>query len=285
MHRLFLAVALLFPVVACAQSPSERLSRFFAETFEQQLRDQPEFATNAGHHEYDDRWTDWSKAARELRRTHLQDRLKQLDAIPLDAVSDEDRLSARLYHYDTQQQLDVYDLQNLLLSVGQLFGFHNNVYSVIDRMPGRTAHDYENILARLRAVPVFVDQNITRVDEAIARGWVQPKVVVDLVLAQLDAQLAQDSANTPLLVLFRRFPSNITAADQERLRADGVAVYEKQFLPAWHKLRDYIASTYAPRARPGIGLGSLPYGRELYAVLIRRYTTTTLTADQIHKIG
>jgi uncharacterized protein (DUF885 family) len=285
MRRLCLAIAILLPAVVCAQSPSERLTKFFAETFEQQLRDQPEFATNAGRHEYDDRWTDWSKAARELRRTHLQERLKQLDAIPLDGVSDEDRLSARLFHYDTQQQLDAYDLQNLLLSVGQLFGFHNNVYSVIDRMPGRTERDYENILSRLGSVPGFVDQNITRMDEAIARGWVQPKVVVDQVLAQIDAQLAQNSSNTPLLALFRRFPSNIPAAEQEKLRADGVTLYDKQFLPAWRKLRDYIASTYAPHARPGIGLGSLPGGKDAYAILIRRYTTTNLSADEIHKIG
>jgi uncharacterized protein (DUF885 family) len=285
MRRLFLAAALLLACRASAQSPSEQLKKFFAGAFEEQLRDQPELATNVGRHEYDDRWSDWSKAGRELRRSHLQQRLKALDAIPLDGASEEDRLSARLFRYDTQQQLDAYELQTLLLPVTQLYGLHNSIYNVVDRMPARTAHDYQNLLARLRAVPAYVEQNIGRLDEAIARGLTQPKSVVDNVLAQLDAQLAQDSSNTPLLLAFRKFPSSIPAADQEKLREEAVANYDKQFLPAWHKLRDYLGGTYAQHERSGTGLGTLPGGKEQYAILIRRYTTTNLTSEEIHGIG
>ena len=43
------------------------------------LRDNPEFSTGIGRHDYDDRWTDWSRAGRAQRRERLQRRLKQLD--------------------------------------------------------------------------------------------------------------------------------------------------------------------------------------------------------------
>src|SRR5208282_2925550 len=104
-----------------------------------------------------------------------------------------------------------------------------------------------NIIARMRAVPTLVDQNIAIMNEAIARGWTQPKIVADLVIEQLTAQVAQDASKTPLLA--------------------------------------YMQNTYLPKARPGIGIGSLPGGAEAYSVLIRRLTTTTAAPDAIHSIG
>ena len=49
----------------------------------------------------------------------------------------------------------------------------------------RTVHDYENIIARLRAVPAYVDQNIGILDEAIASRIMQSRVVADLVIGRI----------------------------------------------------------------------------------------------------
>ena len=133
------------------------------------------------------------------------------------------------------------------MSAGLSQRFHNNVYRTIDRMPARTVHDYENLLARLRAVPAYIEQNIEIQDESIARGMTQPRVVVDLVADQFAAQIHQDSGNTPLLAAFRRFPANLPQAEQTRLRAAAVDAYDHQFLPAWRKYRDYLKGKYAPK--------------------------------------
>ena len=108
----------------------------------------------------------------------------------------------KLLRYDLRTQLDALDLETHLLRVGQMTGFHNTIYLVIDRMPAFTVKDCENIIARIHAVPAYVDQNIEIMNEAIARGMTQPKIVSDLVIEQLTAQVAQDASNTPLLVFF-----------------------------------------------------------------------------------
>src|SRR5215471_12329116 len=101
---------------AQASSPSAaELSKFFADYFEERLRDEPEFATNVGRHEYDDRWADVSKAGRELHRSHLQGRYDQAQRFSLNGVSDEDRLSVELLRYDLKTQLDAMDLETHLL--------------------------------------------------------------------------------------------------------------------------------------------------------------------------
>ena len=54
-------VVLCLTIPLAAQTSSADLSKFFAQYFEEKLRDEPEFATTVGRHEYDDRWSDLSK--------------------------------------------------------------------------------------------------------------------------------------------------------------------------------------------------------------------------------
>jgi hypothetical protein len=62
-------------------------SGWFKNTFEQMLRDDPEYATSTGRHEYDDRWTDWSKGARDKRRRFFEQRLSQVSSVMDDTLS------------------------------------------------------------------------------------------------------------------------------------------------------------------------------------------------------
>lgn len=283
MPRAFWGLLLVVP--SLAQSPPSSIQDFFRQSFEERLRDEPEIATSVGRHEFDDRWSDWSKAGREQRRQHLQQQLQRLGTFRTDTLSPEDRLSARLLEYDLRLRLDAFDLVNELFAVMQQNGLHNAVYTTFDRMPARTVHDYENLLARLRAVPAYIDQNLAMLDEAIAAGMVQPRIVVDLVTQQVAGQIAQDQTNTRLLAAFRNFPSSIPAADQARLRAQSKETYEKQFLPAWRKYRDYLTGKYARSERTSAGIGGIPNGRAAYATLVRFYTTTSTTPEEIHKLG
>jgi uncharacterized protein (DUF885 family) len=280
-----LVVLCLTIPLASAQTSSADLSKFFAQYFEERLRDEPEFATTVGRHEYDDRWSDLSKQGREQRRAHLQQRFDQLQKLGTQGLSEQDTLSVRLLSFDLRTQLDALDLETFMLRVGQLYGSHTRVYLTIDRMPAFTVKDCENIIARLRAVPAYVDQNIAVLNEAIERGLTQPKIVADLVADQLKAQVAQDAATSPLLEFLKKMPANIPEAERARLRKQAMDAFENDFRPAWRKYLDYMQTTYAGHVRPNIGIGSLKNGKEDYAILIRRLTTTNTTPEEIHKIG
>ena len=288
--RLFslLVVFVTFQVIVpitLAQTSSADLSKFFAQYFEEKLRDEPEFATTVGRHEYDDRWSDLSRKGREQRRAHLQQRFDQAQKFGVQGLSEEDALSVRLLSYDLRTQLDALELETYLLRVGQLYGSHTRVYLTIDRMPAFTVKDCENIIARLHAVPAYVDQNIAILNEAIERGVTQPKIVADLVTDQLKSQVAQDAAATPLLEFLNKMPASIPEAERTRLRKQATDAFESDFRPAWRKYLDYMQTTYAAHVRPNIGVESLKNGKEDYAILIRRLTTTSMTPGEIHKIG
>ncbi|HUB01521.1 MAG TPA: DUF885 domain-containing protein [Terriglobales bacterium] len=271
--------------LASGQTSSPELAKFFSEYFEETLRDSPEYATSIGRHEYDDRWSDLSKEGRARRRSHLEQALAKADAFSKGQLSKGDQLSINLLRYDLRTQLDAYDLQTYLIRVGQLFGFHNSVYTIVDRMPAFTVKDCENIIARLHAIPLYVDQNIEILNEAIAHQMTQPKIVSDLVIGQLTTQVGQDADKTALLFFLKKMPPSIPAAERERLRKEATAAFENDFRPAWRKALNYMQTTYAAHVRPTVGISGLPNGREDYQILIRRLTTTNETPEEIHKIG
>jgi len=270
-----------------SQPESPALAKFFAEYFEERLRDSPEFATNVGRHEYDDRWSDLSKEDRERRKAHLEQTLATAEKFSHSKMSfsEQDRLSLKLLNYDLHTQLDAFDLDTYLLRVGQMTGFHNSVYLVVDRMPAFTVKDCENIIARIRAVPAYVDQNIAVMNEAIARGWTQPKIVSDIVIEQLTSQVGQDAGSTPLLFFLKKMPPSIPEAERERIRKRATDAFENDFHPAWRKVLEYMQTTYAPKVRAGVGISTMPGGTAAYRILIRRLTTTNATPEEIHKIG
>ncbi len=284
MRRLALCTVLATAPLAFTPVCSGQTPDFFKDTFAQMLQEDPEFAGATGHHELDDRWTDWSKAGRDRRERFFRDRLAKLATATL-GDSAQDLLTKRVVRYDFESRLEAWDLDIHLLRLGQMTGFHNRVYGVIDGMPARSVHDYQNIVARLRAVPAYIDQNLVIMDEAIAKGMTQPKLVADLVIGQLAVQAAQDVDHTELLKAFRNFPATIPAADQQRLRAEATDAYNNQFLPAWHKAHDYLEKTYLPHARTADSLSVIPDGKKDYAILIHRLTTTTMPAAEIHKLG
>ncbi len=282
-----LAFLLLFwlPLIAMAQTDSDNLHQIFTEYFEEQLRSYPESATTLGRNEYNDRWTDWSRDARDARRDKLREYERRLLAIAPDSLSPQDGLSRGLLLHEIRDSRDVEEISTYLTGLNQLFGPHTRIYLTIREMPTRTTEDYENIVRRLEAVGPYIDQRITIYREAMKAGLRQPRLVIELIIKQLDAQAAQTADERALLAAFREFPETFDESDKQRLLKAGTTAYNETFLPAWKNLRRFLAEEYLPKARPEIGLTTLEDGNKRYASLIRHFTTTHFTAKQIHELG
>jgi uncharacterized protein (DUF885 family) len=83
----------------------------------------------------------------------------------------------------------------------------------------------------------------------------------------------------------RSMPEVFPAAERERLAAAYAAAVRTQVVPAYRRLHDFVRDEYLPHTRDSHGLWALPDGRVWYEHLVRANTTTTLTADEVHRIG
>ncbi len=149
----------------------------------------------------------------------------------------------------------------------------------------KTLADYENNLKRIDGYVATLDAAIERFREGVRSGVTQPVLVVDNVIAQLDAQIAQGVEGSPFYGPTKIFPATIPAVDQARLKAAYAAAIRDKIVPADTRLRDYLKNEYRPHSRTTVGLGQMPGGAALYAYLVRSTTTTDLTPDTIHRLG
>jgi uncharacterized protein (DUF885 family) len=292
MKRILLALACAAPAILAAQGPerfsgpsSQTLAQLTGDYWEWKLAVQPELATRVGRSDHNDHWRDLSKRARDRQRSDREEFLQKAMYLSPGNLNPTDLVTSLLMEHELRTQLDAQDYLNLVQLVSQSDGIHNEVFNVVDQMPSRTVKDYENILTRLRALPALITQSIEVMREQLAAGLAQPVNVVDLALEQVTAQRQPAASTSPLLAAFRRFPSDIPAAEQERLRAQAYVAYDQHFVASWRTLETFLRDTYRAQARPQTALTSLKGGPAAYAALIHAYTTTRMTPEQIHQLG
>jgi uncharacterized protein (DUF885 family) len=264
---------------------ADGLHKLFDDYYEFKLREDPRQATSVGRSDYNDRWDDPSPEHGRQRRAGLEKMLERLRAFPEAQTAGQDRLSYRLMDWIVKSEIGDIDVLRTYTTIDHFHGGHLNVFSTMAKAPANTVKDYEDQIARLRALPAWVDQMIAAANLSLEQKRTQPRRVAELVVKELDGEMAPEAMQSPLLKAFQTFPESIPADQQKRLREAAADAYHTSFQPAWRKFRDYVANTYVPAARDSVGLSQMPNGAELYAYLVRRRTTTNYTPDQIHELG
>ncbi|MGF6179387.1 uncharacterized protein (DUF885 family) [Massilia sp. UYP32] len=224
-------------------------------------------------------------AAQEARRVYWAGILKELDAIPPGALSPAERINFAVYRAQIAALHDAQRFREYEQPVNADTAFWSDV-AYAARRPLKTADEYRNYLRLLEGLPAYFDQELDNMRAGLARGFTPPKVTLagrDGTLSSvLDAKTPQDVVfYTP----FRQMPAAMPAAEQEALRAQAVALIQGKIQPAYAKALAYFRDEYVPKARTTLAAQDMPGGKEYYQSKIVEFTTTNMTADQIHAIG
>ncbi|QHL91784.1 DUF885 family protein [Sphingomonas changnyeongensis] len=281
------------PAAPKASAADAALTKLFADSDEESLRLNPISALFRGDMRYadrlgdfgDDRWYD------ALRRAAEKD-LARLRGIDRAALTPVNQIAYDVFEWQTRDTLRSLSPDLLALTqvrpVDHFFGFHvfyPGLASGKGAAPFKTVKDYENNLARHRDYVALLDRSVALFRRGMASGVVQPRLVVDNVIGQLDLQIAQGVEGSTFYLPVKEFPKDVPAADQARLRAATAAMIRDQILPVYVRLRDFLKNEYRPVARDGVGLVHMKGGKALYDYLITSNTTLDMTADEVHGIG
>lgn len=264
---------------------ARRLHRLFEVNWRYRMHEFPEFATYVGYPGQNARWTDRSPEAIARRKRELEEPLRVLRSIDRSRLSAADRLNYDLFRRGLELAREGARFKDEYLPVNQLGGAQQDLAQVLALAPARSVADYEDMLARLRAVPTVVDQEIALMRRGVEEGVTPPRVVLRDVPDQVRNQIVDDPLASPLLRPFGRFPVAVAEADRDRLRREAARIYTERVRPAFERLLRYLTGEYIPRARESVGLGALPDGAAWYAYRVRRYTTTDLDPERIHQLG
>ncbi|HEX5128403.1 MAG TPA: DUF885 domain-containing protein [Usitatibacter sp.] len=295
MRAALLAAALLLPIPAAAAEPARdaALHALFDREFKRGLEEFPERATYLGIDGYDDRLTDRSPAAVARRKAHARGLVAELERFDPAKLSAQDRVSREVALYNARLDVEEdaiygelpFSTTDSFMPVSSTGGPHSGLVNLSKATRFRTARDYENYLKRLDTVPRVIEQHIATMRAGMKSGWMPPAEAMTKATAQFALFAAADVKATPLWRPFVSFPRDVPEGSRPELARRGEEVLSKKVHPAFAELKRFVESEYLPLARKSLGAITLPGGERYYDVRVRRSTTTTLTAGEIHRIG
>lgn len=286
MQRFARAVALVLATLATALPAAADDLRAIVRDYDAYARTvDPVRAAQRGDAEAARRWPDNSPAAVEQRKAALASfdtRLRALAGAPLngDDRLDHALLAARVA--EARESL-TFDEERVPFISGD--GFYTTAdYAALNTVLADEAAA-EAWIARLEALPAYYARETGNMRRGLATGFTQPRATVERAIADVRAQLDQPVAMTPLLAPFATLPDTLPAERRAALAERGRVAFEDSVRPAQRELLAFLEREYLPKARPGIGISTVPNGRAYYRYLARRHTTTSMTPEEIHALG
>jgi len=271
--------------LATTGNDASRLHQLFKIKWDYDLRENPEMATEAGYPGFNDRWTDNSLEAIARRQRELQAPLQVIASINRAALSAPDQLNYDLFKRGLELRVEGTRFKREYMAITQMAGVQQMVPEILAIAPRNTVQDYENMIARLNAVPALVDQAIVLLQKFLAAGITPPRITLRDVPGQIKSQTIDDLEKNPVARPFTEFPPQLPETDRARLLQEAATALREKVVPAFSKLCVFMTNTYLPGARETIGLSELPDGPAWYAYQARVETTTTKTPQEIHDIG
>ncbi|MGY0504437.1 DUF885 domain-containing protein [Luteimonas sp. e5] len=263
---------------------TRRLHAFFDAQWERGLAERPERASLNGDRRFNDRWSDLSAEAIAARHQANQQALTELDAIDRDALSAADKLNYDVMQWQLQRSIQRHRFGEHLQPVSHRGG-PQTLGQIAESLQFRELRDYQDWLARMRAVPTRLEQTTALMRQGMANGHVPPRVLMQRVPAQLALQVVDDPEQSQFYRPFQRMPESIPAAQQQRLQAEARQLIAESIVPAYRRFAAFFNDEYLPATRTGTAAAELPEGKAYYDFLAETFTTTDLDAEQIHQIG
>lgn len=273
-------------------SDDARLLKFLDAAFDAQVALSPETQTNLGLKTNNDRLDDYTDAAAQRRQALEESQLAQMKrSFAPERLGAGARLSYRLFEDQVTTDRRQFAFRDYSFPVstngspaGDIPVFLINEHRV------DTVADARAYVARLRDSLRVMREIGAKMRAQAAKGIVPPKMV--FVPARNDARQVitgapfDTGADSSLLADFKAKLAKLTAPEavKTQLLADAVAALKGPFREGFDVLFAAL-DAIEPQAKGNDGAWSLPNGAAYYQSRLAYYTTTDLTAEQIHQLG
>ena len=145
-------------------------------------------------------------------------------------------------------------------------GFHTGISRLAQEVPLANPKDYENYIARLRAIPTYFEQHVAHMREGLATGFTSSQIALAGYESTMQTHVVDAPEKSVFWKPFASFPPGVPAGEQERLRAAGRDAITTAVVPAYRGLLEFFTKEYRPGARKTLGASELPDGQGVLRV-------------------
>jgi uncharacterized protein (DUF885 family) len=238
-----------------------------------------------------DRWDDFSAIGQDSVAGSARLNLERLQTIDYAALTPDSQVQYRAFESDQRIIAERYRWRKHDYPLNQIVGLHIDVPNVlINQHPVTDVGDAEAYISRLHLAPHAFDQMVARLKSHAAEGLYMPSSIYPLLVAGARQVISgapfESGTDSPVWADFKRKVGalRIDPAAAEALLARARAALVGPFRDGYERLiaELEVQGVNAPR---DAGVWALPDGDEYYAFLIRQFTTTDMTPEQIHELG
>lgn len=286
----FILVLIFQSVISFGQTrPAARFQPMLQSYYEEVLKLNPTLATGLGDYRYNDQMENpLSQPYRDQAKGLLSRYLDSLKAYNPQQLSARDQLSYRIFKNDLERSMEQSKYPTHLTPLSQMRDFRllfSQLGGGTGNHPFKTVKDYEDFLKRMDQYSVITDTAIANMRKGIIAKRVAPKVVVGKVLPQIRAMITDTVTKSLFFNPVKNMPASFSRDDKERLTTAYTDAIQNKVIPAYRKLLTFIEKEYVQHARQSVGMLDLKGGKDEYAFLVKAYTTTNLTPDEVFAIG
>lgn len=299
MKKIIAIACLALMIVACKDDAKETSTKeknvtaefnsLLENYYEDGLKLNPLTATSAGDNRYNDLFpnilSDDYQAKAKAYYTKYNEKLKTFSDSNL---SDNEKMTKAIVKWECDINLEAFNFRGDLRPIDQMWSPHLTVGQLASGasfQPFKTVEDYNNWLKRLDGYVDWLHSAEAKMKEGIKLGHTLPKPLVTKVLPQLEAGAITDLDKHLFYSPIKNFPKDFSDEDKKTLTNAYTKKLTKKVIPAYKSLLDFMSTDYMEAARTSTGISDIPDGENLYAYMIKLFTTTNMTADEIHQLG
>jgi uncharacterized protein (DUF885 family) len=270
---------------AFAGPDSEVFNALLEREWAFRVNEYPGLARANGIEGHDDRITHVAPADQQRRYAYWQQVKRELADISCAGLEREECINYRMFARQIHQFLADYETRAYLIPFTSDWNFYMGWNRWGEETDIKGIDDYRNYIARLKELPVVMDEYIGLMREGLKTGMTQPRAILAGREAPIRKQLVENPERSAFYQPFQSMDQSIPEKERQALQAEAREVVMKGVLPAYRRLLDFMLDEYTAGARRTLGAHELPGGERLYAEAIFRYATLDMSADEIHQLG
>ena len=270
------------------ESETERLALFFEDYNEASLALSPETKSYRGIRDADyGKWNEVSDEADEREFRLSQDTVEQMRGeFDLASLLEQDALSYRLFEAGAERGASLYPFREYGFLFDHRRGAHTNIPAFLINIHRVSELSHaEAYIERINGIGPQMDALIGEARERADAGIMPPDWVYPYVISDLEGLIAAGDDNAVLEDFTGKVEKlELGDAEKAQLKTQAGAAWNSSARPGYQKLLGEM------KRQQGIaptddGVWRLPNGDAYYSALLKSYTTTDLSADEIHNIG
>ena len=268
---------------------SLKINEVFENYYQENLKLYPLNATRQGDIRYNDFLpNNLTDEFRNKEKIYYLNYVNQLNKFDDNKLNEDDKLSKKVMLWECTRNLERLDFNEHLTPINQMWTLQLDMGQFaagLSAQPFKTIKDYNNWLKRIDDYLFWLKSAEERMKEGISNGYVLPKSLIKKVIPQLEVILNSDLNVNLFYSPVRQFPSSFTDKEKSTLKKDYKNMVLNKIIPAYKVLHEFMKNEYLKFGRDSSGIDALENGLNYYDYSIKLYTTTNMTADEIHNLG